>query len=238
MPYAVNERAVRRPAPDFPPLEPLRGRWVTLEPLADGLFDDLYHCSHGAEECLLVWRYMPYGPFADAGAMRECYSALPVNGDPQFFAVRHHDDGGVAGIVSYLRIFPSAYTIEIGHIWHAVERQRGTATTETAFLLIECAFQLGYRRVEWKCNAANERSRRAALRLGFSFEGVFRQQNVFKKRNRDTAWFAVLDDDWPAIRSNFLRWFDSPASSLSGMNRPHVDWSLAAHDAWPPPAQT
>ena len=134
--------------------------------------------------------------------------------------------------------FSSAYTIEIGHIWHAVERQRGTATTETAFLLIECAFQLGYRRVEWKCNAANERSRRAALRLGFSFEGVFRQQNVFKKRNRDTAWFAVLDDDWPAIRSNFLRWFDSPASSLSGMNRPHVDWSLAAHDAWPPPAQT
>ena len=131
-----------------------------------------------------------------------------------FYSVLH-TDGAIAGIVSYLRITPPAYSIEIGHIWHAAARQRGRANTEAVFLLAENAFALGYRRVEWKCDACNIRSRLAALRLGFAFEGVFRQCTISQGKNRDTAWFAVIDRDWPPIRDNFRRWLAAKDGAFS-----------------------
>ena len=163
-------------------------------------------------------------------------------GDPQFYAVRRLEGAegaegveGLAftGVASFLRMHPAMRTIEIGHIWHSAESQRGRAQTEASFLLAERAFGLGYRRLEWKCDACNIRSRRAALRLGFSFEGVFHKHLVFKGRNRDTAWFALLDDDFPRMARATREWLSSPAGafSLAERNRELCAHSLAAHDA-------
>lgn len=160
--------------------------------------------------------------------------ALIIRGYPKTMTPRVRSHKKIAGIVSYLCITPSSYSIEIGHIWHPVARQRGRTNTEAAFLLIENAFALGYRRMEWKCDACNIRSRQAALRLGFAFEGVFRQCTISQGKNRDTAWFAIIDRDWPPIRDNFRRWLAAKdgAFSLTEANRPLVDWSLPAHDSW------
>ena len=203
-----------------------------MEPIdGDEVFEPLYAASHGNQARLSVWEFLPYGPFSDAAAMCANYRNID---DTMFYAVRHTDDGALAGIVSYLRIAPEAYSIEIGHIWHAAAKQRGRGNSEAAFLLIENAFALGYRRVEWKCNACNMRSRYAALRLGFAFEGVFRQCTVSQGNNRDTAWFALIDDDWQEVRKNFQSWLaaENSAYSLATANRPIVEWSLAAHDSW------
>ena len=234
-PYQINNKAVTAAAPPPPPLNALHGRSLSLLPLShDDYFDELYKRAHGTPEREAVWRFMPYGPFADTAQMRDCYLKMGEHGDPQFYCVRHGSDNTIAGVVSYLRIAPAAYCIEIGHIWHAVGKQRGIANTEAAFLLTDNAFSLGYRRVEWKCNALNQRSRQAALRLGFAFEGVFRQHAVFKNHNRDSAWFAILDSEWPALRKNFVTWLDTDGNkpSLTKMNQPLIAWSLPAHDAW------
>lgn len=234
-PYQLNAAPISAPPPPFPAAAPLAGKFVTLQPLADEqpCFDELYARSHGSAESEAVWDYMPYGPFADAAAMRACYRDMAAGGDPQFYVVLHNGSGARGGIVSYLRIAPAAYSIEIGHIWHAREFQRGRANTEASCLLMGSAFKQGYRRLEWKCNALNDKSRRAALRLGLAFEGIFRQQTVFKGKNRDTAWFALIDKDWPAAQENFNQWCaaDAGACSLAALNLPLVQWSLAAHDS-------
>jgi RimJ/RimL family protein N-acetyltransferase len=113
-------------------------------------------------------------------------------------------------MASFLNVRPEMRVLEVGHIWYAPEAQRTAANTEATYLMLRDAFDLGYRRAEWKCDALNERSRRAALRLGFRFEGVFRQHMVVKDRNRDTAWYAVLDGEWPAVRTNLERWLAAP----------------------------
>ncbi len=119
-------------------------------------------------------------------------------------------EGRPAGSASYLRITPEHGAIEIGHIWFGAELRRSAAATETIFLLAREAFdRLGYRRLEWKCNALNDASRRAAERFGFTFEGVFRKQQVVKGRNRDTAWFSIVDDEWPALRAAYEEWLAS-----------------------------
>ena len=230
----LNCDVVTAAAPPIPPHRTLSGNDITLSPLGVDDFAELYGRTHGDSTRESIWAFLPYGPFASAAEMGVYYRKAGACGDPQFYAVRHHCDGALAGIVSYLRITPVAYSIEIGHIWHAADRQRGRANSEAAFLLMDKAFALGYRRFEWKCNALNMRSRLAALRLGIAFEGVFRQHLVFKGQNRDTAWFALLDKDWPAVRANLSAWLadSSGKSSLSEMNREVVAWSLPAHDAW------
>ena len=237
-PPRVNKRPVGGESPPHPPTIPTGGRFVRLEPWACAGNDaapELYAQSHGDPARESVWDFLPYGPFADAGALRAHYDGASVRGDPQFFVVRHLDDGRASGVASFLRINPGARTIEIGHIWHAANRQRGRANTETALLLAERAFGLGYRRLEWKCDACNLRSRRAALRLGFSFEGVFRKHLVFKGRNRDTAWFAMTDDEFPKVQAATREWLDAPEGSfsLAERNRGTVEWSLGAHDLFP-----
>jgi len=126
--------------------------------------------------------------------------------DPLFFAILDKADGRAAGVASYLRITPAAGSIEVGHIHYSPRLQRSPAATEAMYLLMEQAFVLGYRRYEWKCDALNAASRAAAQRLGLSFEGIFRQATVYKGRNRDTAWYAAIDPEWPALREAFLAW--------------------------------
>lgn len=239
-PYKINKRAITAAPPPAPPHEILDGNTISLVPLTKDFahFDSLYaqthneHGEHGDDNKESVWAYMPYGRFDDADAMRQCYEKMGSGGDPLFYAVRHKKDNAYGGVMSYLRIAPAAYSIEVGHIWHAVPHQRSRANTEAILLLANNAFALGYRRLEWKCDAANAKSRAAALRLGFAFEGIFRQHCVFKEKNRDTAWFAILDSEWAALRANYEAWLNDDAESLTAMNHPHIAWSLPAHNAW------
>ena len=156
---------------------------------------------------------MAYGPFESASAMRSVMERL-VDGsvDPQWWLVRDLPSGAPAGMAAFMNIAPAQRRLELGHIWYIPAAQRTAVNTETVYLMLCESFdRLGYRRVEWKCDALNARSRRAATRLGFSFEGVFRQHALVKRRNRDTAWFAMLDTDWPRIRENFEAVLYDPA---------------------------
>lgn len=208
----VPDREVRRPA-----RRELRGRSVSLVPLdpaahADGLWDR----SHGDPRAEALWTYMPYGPFPDREAMREWLAACSISQDPLFFAVVDLANDVPVGMVSELNIDPAMQHLELGHIWYGPATQRSRANTEAAFLLLREAFdELGYRRVEWKCDALNARSRAAALRLGFTFEGVFRQHMIVKGRNRDSAWFAMLDGEWASRKANLERWLAAEPGSVS-----------------------
>lgn len=202
--------------PAIPPVrEPLTGRWVRLAPPSGALAAGLYSATHGSAQAEAVWTYMPYGPFPGEGAMADWLDGLVGSSDPLFLAVTLAD-GAPVGVVSFLNVATADRRIEIGHIWYVPGAQRTRANTETAYLLLRHAFEdLGYRRVEWKCDALNARSRAAATRLGFAFEGVFRQHMVVKGCNRDTAWFSMLDAEWPRVRDAMERWFDAEPGSLS-----------------------
>ena len=193
--------------PTPPPATPLAGRLVLLRPLdpaADAA--PLYAASHEPGGDPGIWTYLPDGPYADVAEYEAALRRARASTDPMFFAIVRRADARPLGQASYLRITPADGTIEIGHIWFAPDLQRTAAATEAIFLLAARAFDLGYRRLEWKCNALNAPSRRAAERFGFAFEGVFRKHMVVKGRNRDTAWYAMTDDDWPAVRTAFEAW--------------------------------
>jgi RimJ/RimL family protein N-acetyltransferase len=185
----------------------LQGRYVALESVdPDGHAEALWRASHdGSAEADRLWTYMSYGPFPDVGDMHGWLSGNAGSDDPLFLAVI--GPRGPCGMASFMNVDPVMRHLELGNIWYAPSTQRTEANTEVAFLMLEEAFErLGHRRVEWKCDALNERSRAAALRLGFTFEGVFRQHMVVKGHNRDTAWFAMLDHEWPTAREAFERW--------------------------------
>ena len=205
-PLPVGEPVADGPA-ERPPRAPLVGDRVSLEPLdpdRDGA--ELYACSHGSEATERLWTYMGYGPFADAAAMRDWLQECASTDDPLFLAVVDRGTGRPVGMVSFARITPAARCLEIAHIWYAPTHQRGVANPEAVYLMLREAFERwGYRRVEWKCDALNARSRRAAERLGFRFEGEFRKHLIVKGRNRDTAWYAMLDDDWPQAKAALQR---------------------------------
>jgi RimJ/RimL family protein N-acetyltransferase len=189
---------------------------VRLEPLdPDRHAGDLHDEAAGDPR---LWDYLPYGPFPDLAELREHLARQAGSADPLFFAVVV--DGRAVGVVSYLRIEPEHACIEIGHIWFGASLQRTPAATEVVYLLARHAFDdLGNRRLEWKCDAANARSRRAAERFGFTFEGVFRQHMIVKGRNRDTAWFSIVDGEWPAVREAFERWLDPANFDADGRQR-------------------
>ncbi len=164
-----------------------------------------------------IWDYLGVGPFADEAATRAWLDACAVSDDPLFFTILV--DGRPQGMCSYLRIDPAHGAIEIGWIWFSPALQRTRAATEAIFLLAKTAFDLGYRRLEWKCDARNQPSRRAAERFGFTYEGVFRRHMVIKDRNRDTAWYAIVDDEWPSVRDAFERWLDDANFDDRGRQR-------------------
>jgi RimJ/RimL family protein N-acetyltransferase len=203
--------------PPRPSRDAMAGRLVRLEPLeADRHAFDLHAAFTGNDA---LWDYMPYGPFASASAYHRWAREREAGEDPRFYVLRDQATGQVGGIASYLRIAPEAGSIEVGHICIAPRMQRGAAMTEAMFLMMVWAFRAGYRRYEWKCNALNLPSRRAAQRLGFSFEGVFRNHMVIKGRNRDSAWFSVISDEWPALSEAYRVWLDPANFDARGRQR-------------------
>lgn len=196
------------PVPDWtPPPAPSRmtmeGRYCRLEPLAVDHAPTLYE-AHARDTDGRMWTYVPNGPYARMDEYRDWIWEAAASSDPLHFTVV--TDQGPVGTASYLRIAPGAGSIEVGYITYSPLLQRTRAATETMYLMMRWAFEAGYRRYEWKCNALNMPSRRAAQRLGLSYEGVFRQALVVKGRNRDTAWYAAIDSEWPAIRAAMETW--------------------------------
>ncbi len=200
-----------------PARQPLTGQIVSLIPLeAARDAERLFHVSHNFGTEPPIWTYMPYGPFTDRAHMQVWLQHQAKSTDPLFFTVFENNSNKQVGMVSFLAITPEMRRLELGHIWYAPEVQRTKVNTETIYLMLSEAFdRLNYRRVEWKCDALNTRSRTAALRLGFRYQGLFRQHMIYKGRNRDTAWFAMLDHEWPAIKKNMERWLYSNESNLS-----------------------
>ena len=191
---------------DRPPRAVLRGSFVELEPVEADHADGLFAAGHGSAAAEALWTYLPYGPFEDAKAMRSWLASLSGSDDPLFFAVVRN--GAPMGMTSFLNIDTGMRRLELGHIWYGPAAQRTEANTEAAFLMLGWAFDAGYRRAEWKCDALNARSRAAAERLGFTHEGIFRSHMIVKGRNRDTAWFSIVDDEWPSIRERLRGWLD------------------------------
>jgi RimJ/RimL family protein N-acetyltransferase len=204
---------------DWTPVQPpapsrLEGRYVALRPVQDDDAQPLFAAS--ADEA--IWTYLMYGPYESVDGMRARLAEIESIGDQLFFTVVR--DGEPQGIASYLRIEPEHGTIEIGDIWFGAPLQRTTAATEAIFLLARHAFDnLGYRRLEWRCNALNAKSRRAAERFGFTFEGIFRNHMVVKGQSRDTAWYSIIDDEWPPIRAAFEDWLAPDNFDERGVQR-------------------
>ncbi len=211
------------PKPATPPARTtLPGRFVTLEPLGEDHADHLFTAAGGAGHDAL-WTYLPDGPYAEPAAFGAMIARKAASADPLFFAVRENATGRALGHAALMRIDPASRVIEVGNILFGEGLQRSAAATEAMALLAAYVFdELGYRRYEWKCNDLNAPSKRAAERLGFSFEGVFRQHMIVKGRNRDTAWFSMLDREWPACRAAFEAWlsprnFDAAGRQLCSL---------------------
>lgn len=201
----------------LPPRTPMEGRFCRLEPLdPDRHAADLFEANSDDGEARM-WTYLPYGPFATPADYRAWMETACLGDDPQFHAVLD-GDGRAVGIASYLRIEPAVGVIETGHIAWSPRLQRTPAATEAMFLMMARVFDdLGYRRYEWKCDALNAPSRHTAKRLGFRFEGIFRQATIYKGRNRDTAWFSILDVEWPRMREAYRGWL--AAENFDGQGR-------------------
>lgn len=198
----------------------LRGRAVTLVPLdAQAHADALFEGANGGGKDQ-VWTYLFDGPFTDRAAFKANIEAKAKSEDPLFFAVLDNAGGGPVGYQTLMRIDAAHRVIEVGNIMYTPALQRTIGATEAQYLFARYIFDdLGYRRYEWKCNALNAPSRRAALRFGFTFEGVFRQHMIVKRANRDTAWYSMLDSEWPARRAAFERWLAPGNFDAQGRQR-------------------
>ena len=205
--------------PPRPPREPMQGRYCSVEPVDIARHAaDLYESNRAATDPR-DWTYLAYGPFESLEDYRAWMQRVCLSDDPLFHAIIDSATGKAVGVASYLRIEPASGSIEVGHINYSPLLQRTPAATEAMYLMMQRAFALGYRRYEWKCDALNARSRAAAQRYGLSFEGVFRQATVYKGRNRDTAWYAAIDQEWPALQAAFLQWLDPANFDPSGRQR-------------------
>ena len=176
------------------------------------------------------WTYLGYGPFKDFSSFRDWAQMACLGEDPLFYTLLDNETDKPSGMASYLRITPVSGTLEVGHIHLGPDLKRSRAATEAMFLMMGYAFSLGYRRYEWKCNALNAPSRDAALRLGFTFEGTWRQANVSKGRNRDTCWYSIIDNDWPRLQEGFRRWLDPGNFDSSGRQRRRLQDCIRSKD--------
>lgn len=212
------------PVPDWqppppPPREPMAGRYCRVEPIdpdrhAQALFDANMRDPSGR-----LFTYSFSGPFAAFDAYRQWMATSCLGDDPLFHAIVDAASGKAAGVASFMRIDAKNGVIEVGHINYSPLLQRTRAATEAMYLMMKRAFGLGYRRYEWKCDALNAPSRAAAQRLGFSYEGIFRQAAVYKGRNRDTAWYAMIDSEWPELDRAFTRWLAPENFDADGRQR-------------------
>lgn len=205
-------------APPTAPGQPLiEASWVHLQRLSAPLHADPIHDRIEGHDWL--WDYMPVGPFASAEQFAEWVKQQQDSDDPSFYAIVDPDSKTAMGFASFLRIQPAHRVIEIGFITLSPGLQRSRLGSAALMAMIAWAFANGYRRVEWKCNAMNAPSRSAALRLGFSFEGVFRQHMIVKGHNRDTAWFAITDNDWPQLSRAYDKWLSPENFDAGGQQR-------------------
>lgn len=205
--------------PPIPSRDTMDGRFCRVEALdaerhARQLFD-----ANSLDAEQRNWTYMTYGPFASLAEYLEWVSSSAKTSDPLFYAIVDTATGRAVGVASYLRIDPRHGSIEVGHLQFSPLLQGKPAATEAMYLMMKRAFELGYRRYEWKCNSLNEPSRRAAQRLGLSYEGLFRQAAVVKGRNRDTAWYAAIDAEWPALQAAMEQWLDPANFDERGRQR-------------------
>ena len=210
--------------PDWKPPQPparaaIEGRHCILEPLDPRVHAEALHAANVVNTDGGMWTYMAYGPFETLDSYRLWAEGAARGNDPLFFAIVDRATGKAAGVASYLRIDPANGCIEVGHLAFSPLLQHKSAATEAMYLMMENAFNLGYRRYEWKCNSLNKPSRIAAQRLGFSYEGIFRQATVVKGRNRDTAWYAVIDEDWPALQAAYRAWLAPGNFNIHGKQR-------------------
>lgn len=202
----------------------IEGRYVTIEPLDPGKHTKALWQGLGGESNEDLWLYMPDGPFMDRPAFDAHMQAKAISEDPLFFAIVDKKTGLAVGRSTLMRIDPPNRVIEVGGIIFTAALQRSRGATEAMYLLARYVFEeLGYRRYEWKCNVLNEPSRRAALRLGFSFEGIFRQHMIIKGKNRDTAWFSMLDSEWPSRKREFERWLDQSNFDSEGNQKTRLN---------------
>ena len=208
-PRTISDRTVAPlPSGMAPQRAPLTGRFVRLEPLDPAAHaDELYDASHRDAEARKIWDFLPDGPWPDQPQFERWLRESAGLVERVVLTIRSAETGKACGMAQYLDVQPNSGVIEIGYIWFAPAVQRTRATTEALFLLLAHAIDdLGYRRMQWRCNSRNERSRAAARRLGFRFEGIFYNHMIVKGRNRDTAWYSILDHEWPEVRDNITAW--------------------------------
>ena len=227
MPQRINEHGqpigpdmpvwTPRARPDQSPLTGQYAAAVRLDPAAHG--DDLF-AAFATDTSGAMWTYMPNGPFTERAVFDVFRAGAEVSTDPLFYAIINKATGRAEGFASYLRIDPAAETIEVGFIAMSPLLQKTRVASEAMYLMMAHAMDdLGYRRYEWKCDDLNAPSKHAALRYGFTAEGVFRQATMYKRRNRDTAWFSILDNEWPAIKAGFVAWLDPANFDADGVQR-------------------
>jgi len=226
MTQVINQlgQPIGEPLPDWappiaPPRQPMEGRFCRLEPLdPDGHTEDLY-AAFALDVEGRNWTYLPYGPFDSLESYQQWMKETCSQEDVLFFALVERASGKPLGVAAYLRIAPSAGCIEVGHIHYSPKMKRSPIATEAMYLMMKNVFELGYRRYEWKCDSLNAPSRAAAQRYGFSYEGIFRQAIVYKGRNRDTAWYAMIDSEWPALRTAYEKWLAPANFDAQGKQR-------------------
>jgi RimJ/RimL family protein N-acetyltransferase len=216
---------IGQPVSDWQPVAPpprttLEGHFCRVEAIDIGRHGSDLFAAFRLDEDHRNWTYLPYGPFEVEDDFRNWMVRTCLGDDPMFHAIVDGTSDKAVGIASYLRIDPLVGVIETGHLHYSPLLQRRPSATEAMFLMMRRVFsELGYRRYEWKCDALNAPSRRAAERLGFRFEGIFRQATIYKGRNRDTAWYSILDREWPALEQAFARWLDSSNFDERGEQR-------------------
>lgn len=200
-----------------PPRSDILGQFCRIEPLdVDRHSADLY-AAYSHDNTGAIWTYMFVGPFETEAAFRDWLSEACLGDDPLFHAIIDSSTNKAVGLAALMRIVPDMGVIEVGNISFAPCLQRTPAATEAMFLMMQRVFALGYRRYEWKCDNLNAPSHKAAKRLGFTFEGIFRQALVYKGRNRDTAWFSITDAEWPAIEAVFTAWLSTDNFDGAGL---------------------
>lgn len=205
--------------PLFIPHEVLSGRFCRLEPLDVERHAEALYAANALDVEGRNWTWLPYGPFADFPAYCVWLKKMAVLRDPQFYVIADANSGQALGVAAFMRIYPAHGIVEVGHLNFSPLLQKKPAATEAMYLMMRRAFELGYRRYEWKCNALNTPSSRAAERLGFRFEGIFRQALVAKGRNRDTAWYSIIDPEWPGLQSAFEAWLSTENFDAEGRQK-------------------
>ncbi len=205
--------------PSYPPHTFMVGQYCRVEPLNVNQHAAELYAAYALDRGNRLWTYLPYGPFDTLESYVAWMHCACCAADSLFFAIIDAASRQAVGVASYLRIDTANGCAEIGHINFSPRLQRTTAATEAMYLMLQRLFELGYRRVEWKCDALNAPSRAAAQRLGFTYEGLFRQACIYKGRNRDTAWYAMIDQEWPLLQRAFLRWLHPDNFHADGTQR-------------------